>query len=484
MSEFKNMENELDPRLQGMLKAYAVRAERDPNTARHNQERFVAILNMIFEEPVQSQSATGWLSPAAWTSALRHPKQTIAKSTRIHTILFASMALLVLLLFLFGGMGVTAYAASSSLPGDTLYSFKTTMEQARAGLTVDPDSQVRLYLTFAARRLSEIQALIRAGRYDDIHQAASEFEKDLQKSLNAIDRLSQTDHARAIGLSAETITILQSYENILTPMLVSVPAEAQAAIQAAIDSARSTAITLDVRYDDFNEDGEMDDKDSTTPTPLAGELPPMTETPQPSQQSSDVLDVTVMPTPLPPVVEVPPTPAPPVPTATQAQPLQANAGDCQGFIGALTVENVYVPPGASCVLEGTTVTGNIKVDSAASLTARQVTVLGNIQADGASAVEVLAGSTVGGSVQLKSGGSVHVENVIINGDIQLELNNGALSATGNQVGGNLQVFQNGGNATITNNTISGNLQCKENNPAPVGGNNQVQGTKEDQCAGL
>ena len=354
-------------------------------------------------------------------------------------------------------------------------------------LTIDADSQARLYLRFAARRLSEIQALIDTGRYDDMHQAASEFDENLQKTLNAIDRLSQTDQARAVGLSAEATTILHTYESNLLLMLASVSAERQPVIQQAVNASRSAAIALDARYDDFNHDGPEDDN-GVTPSPEASALPPLSSTPHPSLESSEVLEATGTPTPLPVVVEVLPTPTPPLATATQVAPsdppAQANAGDCQGFIGAVTVENVYVPPGANCTLDGTTVTGNIKVESGASLTARHVTVLGNVQADGASVVEVLASSSIGGSIQIKQGGSAWVENVSVTGDIQFESNNGILSAAGNQVGGNIQVFQNGGGPTIANNTVNGNLQCKGNHSAPTGGNNTVGGNKEDQCAGL
>ena len=484
MSKVKNTENELDPRLQQMLKAYAVQPERDLDIARHNQERFVAILNMMFEEPAGSKTPAGWFTPAFWAFAFKDLKQRFANSARMRLILFALSVLFVFGLFLFGGVGITAYAASSSLPGDALYTVKTTMEDTRAGLTVDADSQARLYLRFAARRLSEFQALIRAGRYNDMKQAGSEFDEDLQKSLNAIDRLSQIDHARAVGLSAETTAILHSYESILIPMLASIPAEAQPAIQQALDASKAAAITLDTRYDDFNDDEGLEDDNGVTPSPEASEVPPLSSTPHPSLESSEILEATGTPTPLPVVVEALPTPTPPIPTATQVPPAQANAGNCQGFIGAVTVENIYVPSGGNCILNGTTVTGNIKVESGAALTAQNIKVFGNIQADGASVVEVLAGSSIGGSIQIKHGGSARVENVSVTGDIQFESNNGVLSAAGNQVGGNIQVFQNGGGATIISNAINGNLQCKENNPVPKGGNNAVQGSKDDQCANL
>lgn len=175
----------------------------------------------------------------------------------------------------------------------------------------------------------------------------------------------------------------------------------------------------------------------------------------------------------------------PVPTSTPTPTSAPGGGDgvCRGAIGAQRFENLEVPAGASCSLNGTVVDGNIKVYDSATLHAIEVTVGGNIQAEGAAAVIVNNNSTVGGNIQIKQGGSATVDQVRVTGDIQLESNRGALIATFNRVGGNIQVFQNIGLATISDNRIDGNLQCKENNPAPVGGRNQAA-SYEDQCAGF
>jgi hypothetical protein len=485
MSEFKNMENELDPRLQQMLEAYGVAPERDPESARRNQERFVAILNMIFDERAPSQPAVGWFTLPAWPSSFNHLKESFARSVGKRSILVVLILLIGFATFLFGGVGITAYAASSSLPGDALFSLKTTLESARAELTADSAAQARLYMEFAGRRLSETQSLISEGRYGDIPQAASEFEGDIQKAVSAIESLSQTDPARAVALSAEIAAILRGYSDILLQMVVDIPGDTQPVIQSAVRASQSAAGLLDVNYDDFNDD----DDNEGTPSPQASNTPQPPDTSQPSPEAIATLQITEISTPLSAATEPPQATATPIPFATQAGSgadpvIPGGDGTCQGFLGAVTVENLTVPQGASCTLDRTRVQGNIKVENGASLTARQVTVIGNIQADGASFVEVLAGATVGGSIQLKQGGSARIENVIVNGDIQFESNNGVLSAAGNQVGGNIQVFQNVGGVTIAHNAVNGNLQCKENNPAPGGGSNTVQGNKEDQCAGL
>ena len=156
---------------------------------------------------------------------------------------------------------------------------------------------------------------------------------------------------------------------------------------------------------------------------------------------------------------------------------------CTGVVDAQRYENLDVPAGASCTLNGTRVDGNITVGATAVLSATAVTVGGNIQADGAANVTVSNNSTVGGSIQVKQGGSATVDLVRVTGDVQLESNLGALRVTSNTVGGNVQVFQNRGGAAISDNRIDGNLQCKENVPPPTGGDNQAA-SFEDQCAGF
>jgi hypothetical protein len=156
---------------------------------------------------------------------------------------------------------------------------------------------------------------------------------------------------------------------------------------------------------------------------------------------------------------------------------------CTGSLGAQHFENLEVPAGATCTLNGTRIDGNIKVYNNATLLANSVTVGGNVQAEGAANVTVSSNSTVGGSIQVKQGGGATVNQVQVNGDIQLESNRAALTVAFNRVGGNVQVFQNSGGATINDNIINGNLQCKQNNPPPTGARNQAA-SYEDQCAGF
>lgn len=180
-----------------------------------------------------------------------------------------------------------------------------------------------------------------------------------------------------------------------------------------------------------------------------------------------------------------------------------NGDECRGTIGAITVEKVIVPEGATCTLTGTRVQSDVEVKSDASVrieagarvggnvkgaNSRRVAVLnthvnGNIQTDNTGTVLVRNRTFVGGNIQLKQGGTARVENTTVDGDIQFEENDDRLSAASNRVGGNFQVFKNTGGVSLVNNRIAENLQCKENDPPPTGSGN-IAGSKEDQCARL
>ena len=136
---------------------------------------------------------------------------------------------------------------------------------------------------------------------------------------------------------------------------------------------------------------------------------------------------------------------------------------CTGSARAITADNLLVPKGATCHLEGARIKGSIKVEEGASLHASGLYVKGSLQAVKAVSVNIIS-SSFEGSFEMEEGGSSQLYGAQIQGDAKFMKNNGSL--------------------TIANNTIGGNMQCKENSLVPVGGNNDVQGNKEDQCANL
>jgi hypothetical protein len=97
-----------------------------------------------------------------------------------------------------------------------------------------------------------------------------------------------------------------------------------------------------------------------------------------------------------------------------SSPAHADERTCRGTIGATTVDNLRVPQGAVCKLNGTTVKGTITVQARATLRAERVRVVGNVQSENARRV-VVRGSSVGGSIQHVQGGSAEIRNNRVEG---------------------------------------------------------------------
>jgi hypothetical protein len=170
--------------------------------------------------------------------------------------------------------------------------------------------------------------------------------------------------------------------------------------------------------------------------------------------------------------------------AATASPAHAEETVCRRTIGARTLDNVRVPDGATCTLDGTTVEGTIKIESGGVLFAFGIDVVGNVQGENARNVVVRERSSINGDVQVVQGLRGRVVNSTIGGDILYDEQGGRVIVRTSRIGGDVQAFQNTGGLVIRGNVIDGNLQCKENDPRPTGGNNRVEGNKEDQCERL
>lgn len=170
-------------------------------------------------------------------------------------------------------------------------------------------------------------------------------------------------------------------------------------------------------------------------------------------------------------------------TTPPPPPLSGNV-TCVGLtIGAIRLDSVSVPAGASCTLLGTMLNGNIEVGANARLIADSVTVTGGVIADGAAELNISGASRVGGSMQVQRGAGANLAGVSITGDLQFDAMTGPVNASNNRVTGNLQAMANRGGLALQDNRMGGVMQCKDNLPAPTGRGN-VATLKEDQCLGL
>ena len=185
------------------------------------------------------------------------------KSNRTKVLVFVSLIAIVLI----GAMGATSVAAKSAIPGDALYSLKTTVEQTQLSFSKDAAYRTQLKIRIAEERLEEISKLVQEGRYLEIKQTVLAFESAINGALFELNDVSKSDPVRAAELASEITASLSRYAQVLTVLAASVPEVIQAEVNRALDSAL-LAGSLDMHsddddYDDMNSnDDDYDDMNS------------------------------------------------------------------------------------------------------------------------------------------------------------------------------------------------------------------------------
>ncbi|MBN1810935.1 MAG: hypothetical protein JXA14_03780 [Anaerolineae bacterium] len=123
---------------------------------------------------------------------------------------FAAAFLTAALILASVGTGV-AWAAQDSLPGDTLYPVKLTVEDLRLSLVSDPAAETSLALQLGEERVQELQALAESGRPIPESVVAR-----MQNLLGyALQRVSQAPPEEASGLLEQIALRTQTQAQIL-----------------------------------------------------------------------------------------------------------------------------------------------------------------------------------------------------------------------------------------------------------------------------
>ena len=128
-----------------------------------------------------------WLRPVAYVKRL--------------SMSMAGVILVIVLTLSAVGAG-TAYASRSSLPGDALYPIKLATEQAGMMLMGDVVARAERALSFANKRVREIEALAEKGRPQDLDLAVERYGYALNVTLVEVEQ------AGGRGLATENITAL------------------------------------------------------------------------------------------------------------------------------------------------------------------------------------------------------------------------------------------------------------------------------------
>jgi len=137
-----------------------------------------------------------------------------------------------IVLTLSAAAGGTAYASQGSLPGDTLYRVKLATEQVRMALPGDDLSNAERALTFADRRVQEMEALADRERAQQLGLVSDKYDDAIGGALAMVRR------ARLKGLVATDVTVriaeaTARHLSVLDGVYDMVPDEAKTDIERA-----------------------------------------------------------------------------------------------------------------------------------------------------------------------------------------------------------------------------------------------------------
>lgn len=147
---------------------------------------------------------------------------------------------LAIIIAILGSGGGAALASQSALPGTALYGIKRATERARVTLARDESKKAELHITFASRRLQEIERLISGGADDDaaIANTVAYYEHELEEgeSLLAKDQ-SAAQTAAALIAAAET------HKDALTNLKTKIAERKNARLKSRLEEAYEHAET-------------------------------------------------------------------------------------------------------------------------------------------------------------------------------------------------------------------------------------------------
>jgi uncharacterized membrane protein YgcG len=227
----------IDPRLEELLDSFRSVPPRDPEAAEKGRLKFLTEVDAILQE---QQPVTWRQRLAAWIMGGRSSQKTYRGSMFGQKAAFTSIVTIVaVLVLLFGGASVTAYAAQDALPGDALYPVKTNLEEAQVNLSRNAANKAKLHLAFAERRLDEIARLIGEGRFNDIGTATREFEFHTQAAIDELITVAAGDPTGARDLATQISSSLTRYAQTLSGMVASVPDAIKPEMERAIDISQT-----------------------------------------------------------------------------------------------------------------------------------------------------------------------------------------------------------------------------------------------------
>ncbi len=137
-----------------------------------------------------------------------------------------------ILLALVAAGGGTVYAAQDSLPGDALYAAKLATEQVVMVWSGDDVARAERALSFAERRMREMEALVEKGRSQDLELAVEKYGNALNMALAGMRRAYNQELA-AGNIATRVAEATTAHLGMLDMLYDMVPHEARSAVGRA-----------------------------------------------------------------------------------------------------------------------------------------------------------------------------------------------------------------------------------------------------------
>ena len=158
-------------------------------------------------------------------------------------VLQAAISLMLVLALTFGSIGV-AQASQSTIPGDTLYGVKLTLEDAELAFSLSPLQAARLHIKFIGRRVIEIQTLVLENRLEFLNQAVTLYQKQIDRALANLKEATQRFPLQSIQLATELQDTLANQVPLFAVLAETVPTNFRSELtrlQAATDNGISAS---------------------------------------------------------------------------------------------------------------------------------------------------------------------------------------------------------------------------------------------------
>ena len=143
-----------------------------------------------------------------------------------------------MLLIISSGLVVVARYA---LPGDLLYGVKITAEEMELALTLNPIQKTDLHVSFAGRRLVELQELVLEGQFEYIPATVAGFEAHISQAAQGIQAVNKRDRHRGSDLASRLKEVLEVQAPLLGVFANAVPQQYRADMQLAVNLAAATS---------------------------------------------------------------------------------------------------------------------------------------------------------------------------------------------------------------------------------------------------